>query len=92
MDCRDDQSGHLERADSPKQSGLHKESQSAKTINRATISATSSILPGEEGRAIQYVVYSLDRFSRKSADHHVVRGVLLGLGITLRSVTACAKT
>ena len=33
------------------------------------------------------IVYSLTRFSRNSADHHVIAGLLRGRGIALRSVT-----
>lgn len=33
------------------------------------------------------VVHSISRFARDPADHHAIRGFLLGLGITLRSVT-----
>jgi Site-specific recombinases, DNA invertase Pin homologs len=33
------------------------------------------------------VVHSLSRFSRNTLDHHTVRGLLLGYGITLRSVS-----
>ena len=33
------------------------------------------------------VVHSLSRFSRNTQDHHTIRALLLGFGITLRSVT-----
>lgn len=61
--------------------------ESAKTTDRPEFLRLLEHCRHGRGRLHAVVVYSLTRFSRNSADHHAIAGLLRGLGITLRSVT-----
>lgn len=61
--------------------------ESAKTIDRPEFRRLLEHCRRGRGRLHAVVVYSLTRFSRNSADHHAISGLLKGLGIALRSVT-----
>ncbi len=63
------------------------EGESAKTRDRTQLKTLLEYC-GKNKKEIQYIVfYSISRFSRNSYDFQVLRGMLLGLGITLRSAT-----
>lgn len=61
--------------------------ESAKTTDRPEFRRMLEHCRRGRGRLHAVIVYSLTRFSRNSADHHAIAGVLRGLGIALRSVT-----
>ena len=61
--------------------------ESAKTANRPQLQKMLSYCREQKCSIRAVVVYQLNRFSRDSRDHHVLRGLLLGLGISVRSVT-----
>jgi site-specific DNA recombinase len=61
--------------------------ESAKTINRPEFLELISFCRQQKGRLHAVVVHSLTRFSRNTADHHTVRGLLAGFGIRLHSAT-----
>jgi DNA invertase Pin-like site-specific DNA recombinase len=61
--------------------------ESAKTAERPEFSRLLSYCHQKKGTIQAVVVYSLSRFARNSHDFYAVKGLLAGLGITLRSVT-----
>ena len=61
--------------------------ESAKTINRPEFLALIEFCRQNKGRVHALVVHSLNRFSRNTADHHTVRGLLAGFGVRLHSTT-----
>lgn len=61
--------------------------ESAKTIDRTEFRRLLEHCRRGRGRLHAVIVYSLTRFSRNSADHHAIKTLLVGLGISLRSVT-----
>lgn len=61
--------------------------ESAKTTDRPEFRKLLDVCRRGRGKLHAVVVYSLTRFSRNSADHHAIAGLLRGLGISLRSVT-----
>lgn len=63
------------------------EGESAKTTNRPEFQKLLVHCRKNKSNINFVVVYSLSRFSRHTGDHHAVRGLLTGLGVTLRSVT-----
>ena len=63
------------------------EGESAKTADRPEFLKLLSYCRQRKGTIHSLVVYSLSRFARNSHDFHAVKGLLAGLGITLRSVT-----
>ncbi len=63
------------------------EGESAKTTNRTQFQQMLGYCKKNKGRIKYVVVYNLQRFSRNVEDHHTIRGILLGLGIYLRSAT-----
>ncbi len=63
------------------------EGESAKTANRPKFLQMLAHCRENKKAVGVVVVHSLSRFSRNTADHHATRALLLGLGVTLRSVT-----
>jgi DNA invertase Pin-like site-specific DNA recombinase len=63
------------------------EGESAKTTNRPQFQKMLAYCREHKGRVKWLVVYRLDRFSRRQEDHHALRGLLAGFGVTLRSVS-----
>ncbi len=63
------------------------EGESAKTAERTEFQKMLRYCRENKGQIQFVIVYSLSRFSRNTHDHLVIRGVLAGLGISLRSVT-----
>ena len=63
------------------------EGESAKTANRTEFNKMLAYCRESKGRVKWLVVFRLDRFSRRQEDHHAVRGLLAGFGVTLRSVS-----
>ncbi len=63
------------------------EGESAKTANRPEFQKMLKYCHKNRGKVQTVVVYALTRFSRNTHDHAEVRALLLGLGVTLRSVT-----
>lgn len=63
------------------------EGESAKTANRPEFKKMLDYCQKNRGKVQALVVYSVNRFARNNKDHTVVRAFLLGLGVTLRSVT-----
>ncbi len=63
------------------------EGESAKTALRPAFQKMLRYCRENKGHIGYVVVYALNRFSRNTHDHLVIRGVLAGLGISLRSVT-----
>lgn len=63
------------------------EGESAKTANRTEFQKMLGYCREHKGRVKWLVVYRLDRFSRRQEDHHALRGLLAGFGVTLRSVS-----
>ena len=61
--------------------------ESAKTIQRPEFLALLTFCRLNKGKVHALIVHSLTRFSRNTADHHGIRGLLAGFGIALRSVT-----
>lgn len=61
--------------------------ESAKTTDRPEFRRLLERCRRGRGQLHAVIVYSLTRFSRNSADHHAIAGLLRGLGIALRSVT-----
>lgn len=61
--------------------------ESAKTTQRPAFLDLLSHCRARKGQLHAVIVYSLTRFSRNSADHHAIAGLLRGLGVALRSVT-----
>lgn len=61
--------------------------ESAKTTDRPAFQRLLAHCRHQKGKLHAVVVYSLTRFSRNTTDHHVIAGLLRGLGIALRSVT-----
>lgn len=59
--------------------------ESAKTIQRPEFLKLIAFCQKRRVHAV--VVHSLSRFSRNAADHHTVRGLLAGFGVSLHSVT-----
>jgi site-specific DNA recombinase len=60
---------------------------SAKTTNRLALQNILIYCGKNKGKINLFVVDSLNRFSRKVADHHYIKGILVGFGIRLISVT-----
>jgi site-specific DNA recombinase len=58
--------------------------ESAKTANRTELQNLLTYCREHKRGLAAVVVYSLNRFSRDSKDHHILRGLLLGFGIALR--------
>ncbi len=63
------------------------ESESAKTTRRAEFQKMVEYCRKNKRRVAYVVVYALSRFSRNKRDHHVVRAILKGWGVTVRSAT-----
>ncbi len=63
------------------------EGESAKTADRPEFLKLLAYCRQKKGTVQALVVYSISRFARNSHDFHAVKGLLAGLGITLRSVT-----
>lgn len=61
--------------------------ESAKTANRPEFLRLLAHCRTNKKFLQVLVVHTLSRFSRNTQDHHAIRGLLLGFGITLRSVT-----
>jgi DNA invertase Pin-like site-specific DNA recombinase len=61
--------------------------ESAKTANRPELQNLLRYCREQKRRISAVIVYALNRFSRDSREHHVLRGLLLGLGISIRSAT-----
>ena len=62
------------------------EGESAKTTNRPQFQKLLSYCRENKGRVQSVVVYHTSRFARNSHDHLVVRALLSGYGVSLRSV------
>jgi len=63
------------------------EGESAKTADRTELKKLLSYCRENKGRVHAVVVYALSRFSRERHDHVVLRALLQGFGVTLRSAT-----
>jgi len=63
------------------------EGESAKTADRTQLKLLLEFCRKNKGRVQFVVVYNVTRFSRESAQHHAIRALLTGFGVTLRSVT-----
>lgn len=63
------------------------EGESAKTTNRPEFQKMLTYCQKNRGKVHALVVYSVNRFARNNQDHTTIRAFLLGLGVTLRSVT-----
>ena len=63
------------------------EGESAKTADRPRLKEMLLYCNSHKERVDYVVIYALSRFARKSSDHHMLRLLLVALGITLRSVT-----
>src|SRR5436853_3450669 len=63
------------------------EGESAKTADRPELKEMLSYCRQQRGRVQYLVVYTVDRLSRNSYDHAVIRRYLAGLGITLRAAS-----
>ena len=63
------------------------EGESAKTADRPEFLKLLAYCRQKKGSIQALVVYSISRFARNSHDFHAVKGLLAGLGISLRSVT-----
>ena len=61
--------------------------ESAKTTDRKEFQRLLTYCRVNKGKVQYVVVYNLSRFSRSAYDHAVVRGLLLHLGVSLRSVS-----
>jgi site-specific DNA recombinase len=61
--------------------------ESAKTADRPEFLKLLGYCRQKKGTIQALVVYSISRFARNSHDFHAVKGLLAGLGISLRSVT-----
>ncbi len=61
--------------------------ESAKTTDRPEFQKLLEYCRLNKGRVQYVVVLNLSRFSRNAYDHHVVRALLLRLGVSLRSVS-----
>ena len=61
--------------------------ESAKTIQRPVFLSLIEFCRQNKKWVHAVVVYSLSRFSRNVADHHMVRGLLAGFGVRLHSAT-----
>ncbi len=61
--------------------------ESAKTANRPELQNLLTYCREHKRGLAAVVVYALNRFSRDSKDHHILRGLLLGFGIAIRSAT-----
>lgn len=61
--------------------------ESAKTTDRPQFQAMLAHCRESKGRIQYVVVYSVNRFARDKHDHYVIRALLSGVNITLRSVT-----
>ncbi len=61
--------------------------ESAKTADRTEFAKAINYCTSKKGRTSYFVVYKLDRFSRKAEDHLMIRAVLSKAGTELRSVT-----
>lgn len=61
--------------------------ESAKTTERPEFLRMLAYCRSRANQVRAVVVYALTRFSRNSADHHTIAGLLRGQGIALRSVT-----
>ncbi len=61
--------------------------ESAKTSDRTEFTKAINYCTAKKGRIGIFLVYKLDRFSRKAEDHLTVRAVLNKVGTALRSVT-----
>jgi site-specific DNA recombinase len=61
--------------------------ESAKTAERTEFRRLLKYCREHKHRVHVVVVYALTRFSRNSADHHMIRALLGGFGISLRSAT-----
>lgn len=60
--------------------------ESAKTVNRPEFQKMLAYCRQHRGKVQFVIVYNLSRFSRQTHDHLAIRGLLAGLGISLRSV------
>ncbi len=63
------------------------EGESAKTAHRPEFQKLVAYCRQNRKQIRYVVVYAISRFSRDKYDHYAVRGVLAGLGVTLRSAT-----
>ncbi len=63
------------------------EGESAKTAARPQFQAMLKYCRENKDKVRYVIVYSLSRFSRNTQDHLVIRGLLAGWGISLRSVS-----
>lgn len=63
------------------------EGESAKTAARTQFERLVAFCRTQRGRVQYVVVYSISRFMRNTQEHLLLRGVLAGMGIQLRSVT-----
>jgi site-specific DNA recombinase len=61
--------------------------ESAKTADRTELKNLLTYCRENKGRIKVIVVYSISRFARDRFDHHLLRALLMKLGITLRSAT-----
>src|SRR5262245_47897945 len=66
---------------------FEEQGESAKTIDRTELQALLTYCREHKSRIAYVVVYNVSRFSRNQEDHHVVRGLLRRLGISLRSAS-----
>ncbi len=67
------------------------EGESAKTADRTELKKLLHHCRTNRGRIHVAVVYAVNRLARNTQDHLVLRGVLSGYGIKLRSVTGNAS-
>ena len=63
------------------------EGESAKTVNRRQFQNMLTYCRENKGKISCVVVYAVSRFARSSYDHLATRAFLLGVGVSLRSVT-----
>lgn len=61
--------------------------ESAKTADRTEFTRAINYCTAQKNQVSYFVVYKLDRFSRKTEDHMMVRAVLRKVGTELRSVS-----
>jgi site-specific DNA recombinase len=63
------------------------EGESAKTQDRAVLKELLAYCRENRGRVQYVIVYAVSRLARNTHDHHMLRAVLAGCGVQLRSVT-----
>ncbi len=63
------------------------EGESAKTANRPQLLALIRYCQEHKGQVSTLLVWKLDRFSRRTKDHHAIKAVLKKVGVSLASVT-----